>query len=90
MKLVSANVGEMQVFVIINKDEMKINVDVNAKNCLTKEYVIKDLIVILAVANVDVINHAMMDNIQIIKTVIVEKRLVDKLVEEFNENIEEK
>ena len=63
MKLVSANVGEMQVFVIINKDEMKINVDVNAKNCLTKEYVIKDLIVILAVANVDVINHAMMDNI---------------------------
>ena len=90
MKLVSANVGEMQVFVIINKDEMKINVDVNAKNCLTKEYVIKDLIVILAVVNVDVINHAMMDNIQIIKTVIVEKRLVDKLVEEFNENIEEK
>ena len=63
MKLVSANVGEMQVFVIINKDEMKINVDVNAKNCLTKEYVIKDLIVILAVVNVDVINHAMMDNI---------------------------
>ena len=32
MKLVSANVGEMQVFVIINKDEMKINADVNAKN----------------------------------------------------------
>ena len=63
MKLVSANVGEMQVFVIINKDEMKINVDVNAKNCLAKEYVIKDLLVILAAVNVDVINHAMMDNI---------------------------
>ena len=32
MKLVSANVDEMQVFVITNKDEMKINTDVNAKN----------------------------------------------------------
>ena len=57
---------------------------------MTKEYVIKDLIGILAVVDVDLINHAMMDNIQIIKTVIVEKRLVDKLVEEFNENIDEK
>ena len=32
MKLVNANVGYMQVFVIINKKEMKINTDVNAKN----------------------------------------------------------
>ena len=32
MKLVSANVDEMQVFVITNKDEMKTNTDVNAKN----------------------------------------------------------
>ena len=32
MKLKSANVDQMQVFVIINKDGMKINADVNAKN----------------------------------------------------------
>ena len=43
MKLVSANVDQMQVFRIINKDGMKVNADVNAKNQLTKEYVIKKL-----------------------------------------------
>ena len=32
MKLESANVDLMQVFVIINKDGIKINADVNAKN----------------------------------------------------------
>ena len=32
MKLVSANVDQMQVFVIINKDGVKINADVNVKN----------------------------------------------------------
>ena len=32
MEVVSANVDQMQVFVIINKDGMKINADVNAKN----------------------------------------------------------
>ena len=32
MKRASANVDQMQVFVIINKDGMKINADVNAKN----------------------------------------------------------
>ena len=31
-KLVNANVDEMQVFVTINKDGMKINADVNVKN----------------------------------------------------------
>ena len=42
---------------------MKINADVNAKNLLTKEYVIKDLIVILAIVNENVINHAMLENV---------------------------
>ena len=42
---------------------MKINADVNVKNLLTKEYVIKDLIVILAIVNENVINHAMLENI---------------------------
>ena len=32
MKLVSENVDQMQVFLIINKDGMKIYADVNAKN----------------------------------------------------------
>ena len=32
MKLVSANVDQMQVFVIISNDGMKINANVDAKN----------------------------------------------------------
>ena len=32
MKLVSANVDQMQMFAVINKDEKNINADVNAKN----------------------------------------------------------
>ena len=40
---------------------MKINADMNAKN--TKEYVIKDLIGILVILNVNVINHVMLENI---------------------------
>ena len=63
----------MQVFVIINKHGMKINADVNAKNWLTKEYVIKDLIAVLAIMNVNMINRLMLENIQIIKIVSVEK-----------------
>ena len=57
MKILSANVDYMQVFAIINKDEIKINADVNAKNWLTKEYVIKDLFRVQAIVNVNVINH---------------------------------
>ena len=53
----------MQVFVIINIDGMKISVDVNVKNLLTKEYAIKDLIGILAFVNVNVINQVILENI---------------------------
>ena len=49
MKLVNANVGQMQVFVTINKGGMKINAGVNAKNWLIKELVIKDLFEILVI-----------------------------------------
>ena len=38
----------MQVSVIINKDGIKINADAHAKNWLAKDYVIKDLIGVLA------------------------------------------
>ena len=63
MKLESANVDLMQVFVIINKDGIKINADVNAKNWLTKEYVIRNLIQILAIVNGNVTNSVAFENI---------------------------
>ena len=37
----------MQVFVITNSVGIKINIDVNVKNWLTMEYMIKDLFEIL-------------------------------------------
>ena len=46
----------MQVFVIIYNVVIVINVDVNVKNWLTKEIMIKDLFRILVIVNVNVIN----------------------------------
>ena len=40
-----------------------INADVNTYNWLSMEYVIKDLIGILGIVNVNVINHVMFENI---------------------------
>ena len=73
IKLVNVNVDQMQVFVIISNVGMMINADVNVKNRLTQGYVIKDLFGILAIVNVNVINHVMLENIQIIKVVNAEK-----------------
>ena len=73
MKLVNANVGQMQVFVTINKGGMKINAGVNAKNWLIKELVIKDLFEILVIVSVNVKNHAILLSIQIMKTVNVKE-----------------
>ena len=53
----------MQVFVKINKVEIMINADVNAKKWLIMEDVIKDLFGILVIAKVNVINHVMLANI---------------------------
>ena len=53
----------MQMFLIINKDEIVINADVNVKNRLTKECVIKDLLGILVIVNENVINHVMLEDI---------------------------
>ena len=39
------------------------NVDVNANNWLTKEYMIQDLFGILVIVNVNVINYMMLENI---------------------------
>ena len=78
----------MQVFVIINNVGIKMNADVNAKNILTKEDVVKDLLGILVIVIVNVISQVMLENIWIIKTVNVEKNLVDKLVEKCSENVD--
>ena len=73
IKLKSANVDQMQVFVIINRNGMKVNANLNVRNSLTKEFVIKDLIGIIEIVNVNMINHVILENIQIVKTVGVEK-----------------
>ena len=53
----------MQVFVIINNFGIMINANVNAKNWLAKEYMIKHLFGIQVIVNVNVINNAMLENI---------------------------
>ena len=67
IKLESANVVQMQVLVIINNIETKVNVDVNVKNWLTKEHMIMDLFGIVVTVNVSVVNRVISDNIWIIK-----------------------
>ena len=53
----------MQLFVVINNVGIKINVDVNVKNQLIKEYVTKDLFGILVIVNVNVIKTVILMNI---------------------------
>ena len=53
----------MQLFVIINNDGIKINVDVNVKNQLIKKYAIKDLFGVLVIENVNVIKIVILVNI---------------------------
>ena len=55
IKLESANVVQMQVLVIINNIETKVNADVNVKNWLTKEHMIMDLFGIVVTVNVNMI-----------------------------------
>ena len=59
MKFVSKNVDQMQAFVIINKDGMKIN-ELNGKRIYDK-----DLIRILAIVNVNMKNHVMLEKIRL-------------------------
>ena len=53
----------MQVFVTLSVVGIMMNSAVNVKNWSTKEYLIKDLFEILVIANVNVINHVMLENI---------------------------
>ena len=63
----------MHVFVITNNFVVKINVDVNVKNSLAKEDATKNLFGIIIV---NVINHILLENVQVIKIVNVEKNLL--------------
>ena len=54
----------------------------NKCRCECKEFLTKDLFRILVIVSVNVINHVILVSIWTMKTVTVEKKLVDKLVEE--------
>ena len=63
MKHVSVYVDKMQLFAIIKKYGMKINVNANVTNSMIKVYVIKDMLGIPVIVNVNVINHVMLVSI---------------------------
>ena len=66
---------------------MIIHQDVNVKNWLKKEYVIKDLFGTLAIVSVNVTNHVML-RIFRLWNCRCRKKLVDKLVQESSKNID--
>ena len=72
MKITNAKVNYMQVFVIINKGEIKINADVNEKNWFTEVYVTQDFFGKLVIVIANVIINLMLENIQIKKIVNLE------------------
>ena len=63
----------MQEFVMIRNVGIMINADINANNWLTKEHEINDLFGILVIVNINVINHVMLQNIEVMKIVNVER-----------------
>ena len=63
MNHVSVYLGQTKLFVLANNNEIKINVDVNVKNSLIKEYAIKDLLGILVIVYVNAINLVVLVNI---------------------------
>ena len=63
----------MQEFVMIRNVGIMINADINANNWLTKEHEINDLFGILVIVNINVINHVMLENIEVMKIVNVER-----------------
>ena len=80
IKRVNVNVDLIQVFLIINKGEIMINAGVNGKNQLIKVCLIKNLFGIQVVVSVNVINHVMLQSIQTMKIVNVERvQLVNQL-----------
>ena len=63
----------MQEFVMVRNVGIMINADINANNWLTKEHEINDLFGILVIVNINVINHVMLENIEVMKIVNVER-----------------
>ena len=63
----------MQEFVMIRNVGIMINADINANNWLTKEHEINDLFGILVIVNINVINHVMLENIEVMRIVNVER-----------------
>ena len=63
----------MQEFVMIRNVGIMINADINANNWLTKEHEINHLFGILVIVNINVINHVMLENIEVMKIVNVER-----------------
>ena len=63
MKHVNVSVNLEKMFVIINNVGIKINVDMNVKNQLIKEYVIKNLFEILVIVSVNKIKLVILVNI---------------------------
>ena len=77
MRLVHVNADDIQMFLMTSNVGIRLaNVDV-----------IQDLFGILVFMNVNVVNHVAQGNIQIIK-IVNEKRLINKVAEEFCENID--
>ena len=60
MKHVNVSVNFEKMFVIMKNVGIKLNADVNVKNYLLKEYVIKDVFGILVIVSVNVIKHVML------------------------------
>ena len=73
IRLVHVDVDQMQVFGIINSVGIMINADVNVNNPVTKKDVMKNLYGSQVTVNVNVINHVILDNIQIVNIVNLEK-----------------
>ena len=86
-KNINVSVDQMQLFLIINKNGIKINADVNAKNYLIKEHTIKDLFGILVTVNASVINLVISVTIQTMNCKC-KKNIADKLIDECTETIE--
>ena len=80
LKLIYTDADQMQVFVTINNIRVMINADVNVKYCLIKEDVMKDLFAILVIVSENVINHVVLDDIQITKIVNAEKNQLKNVV----------
>ena len=57
----------MQVFAIVNNSGIMRNADVNIKNWFKKVYAIKYLFGVRVIANVNVKDHAMLENIQLMQ-----------------------